>query len=160
MSSGEKRVVQDIHFRLTAGSQGYTVEARGPGDSASRAAFELPLSDLEVENFLLRVGRPRRTFSRGRVAEPYRPTVEFGSKLFDALCGGPVREVLAAERRAAELGGYRLRLKLCLSSAPALTDLPWEFLYDSGSGAGFGAFDPDAAGALPGIAASVPAAAH
>lgn len=130
MSVSEKRTVQDIHFRLTAGGHSYMVEAQGPMGEA-RATFALPFSELETENFVLRMNVLRRSFGRsGRAPEPAQPTVEFGGRLYAALCSGEVREALAAERRAAELNGYGLRLKLHLSAAPALADLPWEFLHD------------------------------
>ena len=90
--------------------------------------FELPFSDMELENFLLKIGRPRSGVRR--IESPENEAArQFGSRLYDAVFAGDVgtqwmRSIDSVEREAC---GLRLRLRL--SDAPALADLPWEYLY-------------------------------
>src|SRR3712207_6046844 len=54
----------------------------------------LPFSDLELENFLLRIGRPRRQTIRGEGTPEAAAVREFGSRLFDAVFTDRVRRAL------------------------------------------------------------------
>lgn len=100
-----------------------------PAGQAS-AEFELPFSALELENFLLRVGRPRRSVRR--IDSPEMAAVKrFGSQLFDAVFTGSVQRCLGRSLDEARYQGQGLRLRLHVTQAPALADLPWEYLYDS-----------------------------
>lgn len=112
-----------------AGERSYRVEAQGPAGN-TKLTFDSPFDERDVEIFLLRVGRPIRLASRGRVPEPVQQTVDFGRQLYDAIIAGTVREAFVSARQDAKQGGYGLRLKLRLTGAPELADLPWEFLYD------------------------------
>ena len=93
--------------------------------------FSLPFSDLELENFLLKIGHTRRRRARleSRNVELAK---DFGRRLFEATFGDEVRSCLRqsldmASRSQRDAG---LRLRLHLTGAPELADLPWEFLYD------------------------------
>lgn len=112
-----------------AGEGKYRVEAQGPtGEAASTFAFPFDEKDLRI--FLLEVGRPRQSFSRGRVPEPMKQTVDFGARLFDAVMNGEVRDIYVSARLHAENQAGGLRIRLRLSEAPELANLPWEYLYD------------------------------
>jgi hypothetical protein len=92
--------------------------------------FTLPFSDLELENFLLRIGRPRRDVRR--LESPKMELAkEFGRRLFEATFGDEVRGCLRRSLDEANRQGQGLRVRLHLSGVPQLADLPWEFLYDS-----------------------------
>lgn len=94
--------------------------------------FELPFSEIELENFLLKIGRPRAGVRR--IESPENAAArEFGTRLYGAVFAQDVgtqwmRSVDSAER---EQCGLRLRLRL--SEAPQLSDLPWEYLYSPSS---------------------------
>jgi YVTN family beta-propeller protein len=90
----------------------------------------IPFSDLELENFLLRIGRPRRHLVRGEDAPEAVAVREFGGRLFDAVFHDQVRSALAASRDRAESQDAGLRVRLRLTDSPELADLPWEYLYD------------------------------
>jgi hypothetical protein len=92
--------------------------------------FTLPVSALELENFLLRVGRPRRGVRKLGSPE-MQAAQEFGRKLYGAVFSGPVQACLLRSLDQAEEQGRGLRLRLRLTHAPALADLPWEYLYDT-----------------------------
>ena len=91
----------------------------------------MPFSDLELENFLLKVGRPRRQDTRGEATPEASAVRDFGGRLFDAVFRDEVRTALTSsidQVEAQEDTGLRLRLRL--SDCPELAELPWEYLYD------------------------------
>ena len=111
---------------VTRGS--YRIVATGPaGEALGR--FKLPFSELELENFILKVGRTRR--GRRRVDSPEMELAKgFGSKLFGALFEGDVRELYRSSYSETRGAGRGLRLTLSLTGAPELLQVPWEYLYD------------------------------
>ncbi|MGR6964838.1 CHAT domain-containing protein [Geodermatophilus sp. URMC 61] len=90
----------------------------------------IPFSELELENFLLRIGRPRRHLVRGEDAPEAIAVRQFGSRLFDAVFHDQVGNALTASRDRAESQDAGLRVRLRLTDSPELADLPWEYLYD------------------------------
>ncbi len=98
-----------------------------PAGEAS-GSFTIPFSDLELENFLLRVGRPRRGTRRLESGEMHAAR-EFGQKLFDAVFQDDLRLSLRLSLDEVERRGEGLRIRLRFSDTPELASLPWEFLY-------------------------------
>jgi hypothetical protein len=92
--------------------------------------FALPFSDLEIENFLLRIGRPRSGVRRLESPQMYAAQ-QFGGQLFAALLGGDVRLCFNSSLNEARDQDKGLRLRLRLTDVPELADLPWEFLYNT-----------------------------
>jgi CHAT domain len=110
------------------GRGSYRIVATGPAGEAM-GRFKLPFSDLELENFILRVGATRR--GRRRVDSPEMELAKgFGAKLFGALFEGDVRELYRSSMSETRGGGGGLRLTLSLTGAPELLQVPWEYLYD------------------------------
>lgn len=99
-----------------------------PAGQAS-ADFYPPFSDLEHENFVLRMGRPLRAVRR-RESPEMEMVKQFGGRLFDALFRGDVRACLRSSLDGVRREGKGLRIRLHLA-APELADLPWEYLYNS-----------------------------
>jgi hypothetical protein len=91
------------------------------------AEFELPFCELELENFLLRLSRPRRGVRRIDSPEMTAATT-FGGRLFAAVFTDQVQQCFGRSLDAArhQQAGLRLRLRV---SGP-LADLPWEYLFD------------------------------
>jgi hypothetical protein len=95
--------------------------------------FNIPFSEIELENFLLRMGRSRRGMRR--VESPQMQAAKaFGVRLFEALFNGETRDFYRSALRAAEGQGYGLRLLLRFSDAPELVHIPWEYLYEPSLG--------------------------
>src|SRR5919112_3000391 len=115
----------------------------------------IPFSDLELENFLLRIGRPRRYLVRSEDEPEATAVRDFGARLFDAVFHDQVHSALAASLDQAEGRDAGLRVRLRLTDSPELADLPWEYLYDTDAPPVPGAVGVDPAGPLPG-----PARAH
>ena len=117
----------DLLFEKADG--GYLVRVwDSPAGQASQR-FELPFSDLEMENLILRLGRARRD-----VRSVQSPDVEaaktFGGRLFEKVFDGAVRTCLESSLYAAQQQGVGLRLRLRLTNVPELEGLPWEYLYN------------------------------
>jgi len=113
------------------GHGSYRIVATGPsGEAVGR--FKLPFSDIELENFVLKVGSTRR--GRRRVDSPEMELAKtFGTKLFGALFEGDVRELYRSSFAEARSAGRGLRISLSLTSTPELLQVPWEYLYDQPS---------------------------
>ncbi len=90
--------------------------------------FDLPFSEMELENFLLKIGRPRSGTRRLESPETEAARA-FGGRLYDAVFADDVGTQWARSVDAAERENRGLRLRLRLSEAPGLADLPWEYLY-------------------------------
>lgn len=120
---------------------------RSPGGEASRS-FELPFSREQLQIFVLKaisLGGRRKV---RRIESPEMTEIKtFGGQLFDAIFDEDVHDCLRLSLHDAQRDGAGLRIRLRLDdtvdaarpedeSAVALSDVPWEFLYDSG-GPGF-----------------------
>jgi CHAT domain-containing protein len=112
-----------------AGDNCYRSVATAADDSIASATFEIPFTELELDNFVLRVGRQRLPMRNFR-STPMEEARRLGERLFEALMVEEVRDIFRSARGAAESSRKGLRLTLCLSEAPELMDLPWEFLYE------------------------------
>ncbi len=120
----------DFDLLIERAEEGYTARVlNSPGGQAS-ADFSLPFSELELENFLLRVGRTRRGVRRLESPE-MEAAKSFGGRLFDAVFGGEARGCLRSSLDEASRQEAGLRVRLRLADAPELADLPWEYLYNS-----------------------------
>ena len=122
---------QDFDLLIEPGPPG-SYRARvlqSPGGESAPVQFTLPFSPVELENFVLKVGRARRRI-RGPGQPEVAPLKDFGGKLYGAVFQDELRDILQRSlSRTRELGvGMRLRLRL--TDTPELAELPWEFLYD------------------------------
>lgn len=100
---------------------------RSPAGQAT-AEFEFPFSDLEIENLMLRVGRPRKGTRRADSPE-LQEVKKFGGRLFEAVFNPEVRAAFRSSYDLAQSQEAGLRLRLSFVNTPELMDLPWEFLY-------------------------------
>jgi hypothetical protein len=120
----------ELKLRIESGAgQTYHVVAFAPDGSTAEGSFASPFSRTELDNFILRVGLPRRSMRSYRSSQ-MEEARRFGTELNQALLQGDVREVYLGARRLAEAHDRGLRLTLYLSGAPELMEIPWEFLYE------------------------------
>ncbi len=120
-----------LDFELRIEKKGQRYEAAVVHSPAGEAAhlFKRPFSDLELENFILRMGGTRRRTRR--ISSPEMEVArQFGSKLFQAVFGDDLRACFISSQNEARRQGVGLRLKLRLE-APELVNIPWEYLYDT-----------------------------
>jgi tetratricopeptide (TPR) repeat protein len=121
----------DFDLIIERAGDGYVARVFNSPAGQASASFGEPFSALEIENFLLRVGRSRHAVRRIESPEMAAAKV-FGGKLFNEVFAGEVRGCLRSSLDEAGRQNAGLRVRLHLTSAPALADLPWEFLYNSG----------------------------
>lgn len=94
--------------------------------------FTLPFSLIELENFILKTGQ-----NRGNVRSLYLETIDFqsieklGGDLYNCLFDGKVAESLRTSQAIARRERKGLRIRLRLSAAPTLINIPWELLFDT-----------------------------
>jgi CHAT domain/SIR2-like domain len=125
------------------------IDGRGPGayhvlattgSAEAATSFVLPFNELEIENFILRVSRPRgrRRVDTSAVGDAQR----FGGELFKALFHGDVHALYRDTLTQARHEARGVRLTLCLSGSPELIDVPWEYLFDDPNFLAVSAFTP------------------
>jgi formylglycine-generating enzyme required for sulfatase activity len=91
-------------------------------------SFQQPFSPLEMENFFLKVGRPRQGVRR--LDSPEMESAKaVGGRLFETVFGDEVYACFRASLNDARQAGKGLRVRLRVN-APELGDLPWEYLYN------------------------------
>jgi len=126
--SGEACLDLDVLFSQ-AGADYQAMITRSPTGDGQSVTFSRLLSDLELENFVLKVGR-FRSRTRRIEAAPVAAAKEVGGRLFDAVFAGATAECLRRCLDRAREQQAVLRIRLRLSGCPELADLPWELLYD------------------------------
>ncbi|HET6313341.1 MAG TPA: CHAT domain-containing protein, partial [Chloroflexia bacterium] len=126
----------DVHIqRATDG--GYRVVVEAPSGETIRAPFDLPFSELELENFMLKAGPSRRGVRRIETSE-VEAAKRFGEKLYASLFTADVRSAMQSSidqaRQRGESGEERVgvRLRLRLVDVPELAGVPWEYIYNPG----------------------------
>jgi tetratricopeptide (TPR) repeat protein len=119
------------NFDLVIEQAGDRYRARVISSPAGQAAveFDTLFSPLELENFVLRMGRPQRGMRRIDSSE-MQTIKTFGGKLFRTVFND---EIYACYLRSLDQvlnqdKGLRIRLRI---DVPEFNDLPWEFLYNA-----------------------------
>lgn len=119
----------DLSIERTPG--GYCVRVFNSPAGQASGEFTLPFSDLELENFLLRVGRSRQVVRRRVESSELGSAKAFGGRLFESVFAGDVRGCFRSSVDDARRQDHGLRVRLHLGKAPELADLPWEYLYNA-----------------------------
>ena len=120
-----------LNFDLTfeSSADGYAVRVTDSPAGQAGTPFLFPFNELELENFLLRLGQ-RSSGTRRADSPEMELSKQFGGRLFDALFDDDVRAALRSSIRASEEQGAGLRIRLRFGNTPELADIPWEYLYD------------------------------
>ena len=120
----------EFRVRIERGptKRSYRILASGPSGQVE-GRFKLPFSDLELENFVLKVGGTRKGV-RSLGSPEMELAKSFGGRLFGALFETDVRGLYRASAVEAKNAGQGLRITLALTSVPELLRVPWEYLYD------------------------------
>ena len=122
----------NLQIRPTGpGSSTFTAYVASSPAGNAEQEFQLPIRAVELENFLLKIGQPRRPVRRGanRVS-PDELAKDFGGLLFKSVFADKIGACFRSSQNIARSRGRQLRIRLRVRNAPLLSDLPWEFLYD------------------------------
>jgi hypothetical protein len=120
-----------LRIRLQPTGDGtYQVLASGPLGDVS-GSFELPFQGPELENYILRISRPRRGVRK--LGSPEMSAAQtLGTELFNALFRENLRDLYHTASAEADASGKGLRITLLLGQAPELMNVPWEYMCDDG----------------------------
>jgi hypothetical protein len=121
---------RELRIRLEPAAEAGTYElfAQGPSGEVS-GSFKLPWPDVELENFVLKLGRSRQGVRRVDSPE-FALARRVGCELFEALFAQEVRDLYRGSFEQARAEGKGLRVTLALAHAPELMHVPWEYLCD------------------------------
>ena len=119
-----------INFDLVIEQMGDKYRARVINSPAGQASVEFDslFSPLELENFVLRMGRPQRGMRR--IDSTEMATIKtFGTRLFRTVFNDEVYAcyLRSIDNTLNQNKGLRIRLRI---NVPELHDLPWEYLYN------------------------------
>jgi hypothetical protein len=118
----------ELKVRIEPAGEGeYHVVAFAADGGTATGDFTSPISALELDNFILRVARPRARSYRSSQMEEAK---QLGSSLFEQLMAEDVGDLYHGARRVAESQKRGLRISLSMTGAPELLEIPWELLYD------------------------------
>jgi len=92
--------------------------------------FDRPLSDLQLENYILRMGRTRQGIRLPFESSELIAVKQCGESLFDTVFAGDVYTCFAMSREWAREQGRGLRIRLHIEVAE-FHDYPWELMYNS-----------------------------
>jgi TonB family protein len=120
----------DFDLQIEPAGNRFRVRLLNAPTGQATTEFALPFTEIEVANFLSRIGQVRRTMRRVDAPE-LQAAKEFGGKLFGAVFSGEMIAQLRGSMEQASDKEHGLRIRLRLTDVPALADLPWEFLYDA-----------------------------
>ncbi len=123
-----------LDFDLLLERSGDKYKARVLNSPAGEATQEFapPFAEMELENFLLKIGRPRRS-SRSTGASEIATAKAFGDKLFKAVFQDALQNCFQRSLDEVKRLAAGLRVRLRLSDAPELSNIPWEYLYYNSS---------------------------
>ena len=117
----------DFDLLIERAGEKYKARADCPVGQAA-VEFIPPFSDLELENFLLKIGRPRHS-GRSVGSPEAEATKAFGLRLFKAVFDEAVNSCFHRSLDEAKRQEVGLRLRLRLADVPELANIPWEYLY-------------------------------
>ena len=119
----------DLSVERTADGRRYRARVlNSPGGQAA-TEFDPPLTPNDVELIRLKVSRPRGV-TRGHSRAEVDTVKDFGARMYNALFGGEVGLCLQRSKDLAQAGGHTgVRVRLRLTDAPELAELPWEYVY-------------------------------
>src|SRR5271165_5965144 len=120
----------DFDLLIRRADGGYRAQVLSSPEGETSADFAAPFSDIELQNFVLRLGRPRR--GTRRIGSPEMEAArDLGRRLYDAVFSGDVRACWRSSVSASGAQNAGLRLRLRIDDTPELNDIPWEYLYSS-----------------------------
>ena len=118
----------DFDLRFAKSENGYRAEILKSPVGTAHGTFRMPFQDIELENYLLKIGQ-RRSGMRKADSPENRAARDFGSKLYDSVFQGDLQTAFRKSFDAARAVKHGLRVRLHLGDTPELADLPWEYLW-------------------------------
>ncbi|MCR4405726.1 MAG: CHAT domain-containing protein [Anaerolineae bacterium] len=121
------RTALDFEVLIVTLEEGYRVSVHSPAGRAE-SDFSVPLSESEVEGFLLEMDRSWGV--GGGALSAIELAKDCGGRLFNALFRDSILVLFRRSVNLAQREGAPLRVRLQWSDTPQLSRLPWEYLYN------------------------------
>ncbi len=123
----------DFDLVIEPEEDGFTARVvDSPAGQATRR-FDLPFTDVGLENFVLKLGHSRTATRRARVTR--RDTArKFGTELYKAVFDDEVEVCFRVSLEEALRNQQGLRIRLRTEEATSLAEIPWEYMYSEGLG--------------------------
>ncbi len=127
---------RDFDLWIGRAAEAYVAKGRDTDGREATVDARLAFSESEIGAFWVRIGRSPSRHAAGLDAggRDYRPEAaakRHGGLLFDAIFQGDLLNCFRRSLEQADRDGTGLRIRLRLSDVPELSDLPWEYLYDT-----------------------------
>ena len=127
------REYTDFDVAIEAEGEEFVAKVLASPAGQATGRFSLPFSPIELENFVLKVGRTRSGVRK--MGSPEGTAAEkFGKKLYDTVFAGEVGICFRRSIDDAGLANRGLRIRIRTSDAPTLNNIPWEFVWAEGLG--------------------------
>ena len=107
-------IYKDFDLLLERAPKGFRAQVLSSSAGQATVDFQLPFSDVELENFLLKLGRTTRLVRRIESTE-MTTAKSFGAALFNAVFAGDVRACLRSAVDEARRENTRVRLRIRLA---------------------------------------------
>jgi hypothetical protein len=127
------REYTDFDVAIEAEGEEFVAKVLASPAGQATGRFSLPFSPIELENFVLKVGRTRSGVRK--MGSPEGTAAEkFGKKLYETVFAGEVGICFRRSIDDAGLANRGLRVRIRTSDAPTLNNIPWEFVWAEGLG--------------------------
>ncbi|HUP18094.1 MAG TPA: CHAT domain-containing protein [Acidimicrobiia bacterium] len=127
------REYTDFDVAIEAEGEEFVAKVLASPAGQATGRFTLPFSPIELENFVLKVGRTRSGVRK--MGSPEGSAAEmFGKKLYETVFAGEVGICFRRSIDDAGLANRGLRVRIRTSDAPTLNNIPWEFVWAEGLG--------------------------
>jgi hypothetical protein len=120
----------DLLLEQQADGEYQALVTGSPLGEATSQRFRLPFDAQTLEILMLRLDPGRSGTRRVGASTQQQAAMDFGGPLFDALFRDELGTAWSRSKDLARQQDAGLRLRLRLTSAPAIAGLPWELLYD------------------------------
>lgn len=127
------REYTDFDVAIEADGEAFVAKVLASPAGQATGRFSLPFSPVELENFVLKVGRTRSGVRK--MGSPEGTAAEkFGKQLYEAVFAGEVGICFRRSIDEANLANRGLRVRIRTADAPTLNSIPWEFVWAEGLG--------------------------
>lgn len=123
----------DFDLVIKPEEDGFTARVVDSPAGQATHRFDLPFTDVGLENFVLKLGHSRTATRRARVTR--RDTArKFGTELYKAVFDDEVEVCFRVSLEEALRNQQGLRIRLRTEEAASLAEIPWEYMYSEGLG--------------------------
>jgi hypothetical protein len=119
----------DFDLQILKAGERYQANVLQSPAGEAHGEFSLSFTGNELNDLFRGLGQARKA-TRGSASPVIARSREFGTRLFDTVFAGNIRDCFNDSRGTLRAKGRDLCIRLRLTNVPELLDLPWELLFD------------------------------